>query len=82
VLGEKYAEVFDGFVDYVKNAARVSKRNNPANEGYGMDDSLITEYKKEERFAIARNALHMGMTIADTSRLTGLTEDEIRKLAQ
>jgi predicted transposase/invertase (TIGR01784 family) len=40
------------------------------------------EGKTEERLAIARNALHMGMAIADTSQLTGLTEDEIRKLAQ
>jgi predicted transposase/invertase (TIGR01784 family) len=30
---------------------------------------------------VAMNALHMGMTIADASRLTGLTEEEIRKLA-
>jgi predicted transposase/invertase (TIGR01784 family) len=37
--------------------------------------------KIEERLTIARNALHMGMTIADISQLTGLTEDEIRKLA-
>ena len=37
--------------------------------------------KKEERLDIARNALHMGMTISDTSKLTGLTEGEIRKLA-
>jgi predicted transposase YdaD len=36
---------------------------------------------KERTLSIARNALHMGITIADTSRLTGLTEDEIRNLA-
>jgi predicted transposase/invertase (TIGR01784 family) len=30
---------------------------------------------------IARNALHMGMTIAEVSQLTGKTEDEIRRLA-
>jgi len=29
---------------------------------------------------IARNALHMGMTVADISQLTGLTENEIRNL--
>ena len=39
------------------------------------------EGKIEERLVIARNALHMGMTIAQTSALTGLTEDEIRKIA-
>ena len=38
--------------------------------------------KVEERLVIARNALHMGMTIAQASQLTGVAEDEIRKLAQ
>ena len=38
--------------------------------------------KVEERAAIALKALHMGMTIAEASQLTGLAEDEIRKLAQ
>jgi len=37
--------------------------------------------KAEERIAIARNALHMGMTITEASKLTGVSEDEIRKLA-
>jgi len=37
--------------------------------------------KAEERIAIARNALHMGMTITEVSKLTGVPEDEIRKLA-
>ena len=37
--------------------------------------------KARSEATIARNALHMGMTIADVSRLTGWTEDEIRKLA-
>jgi len=41
-----------------------------------------TRGRAEERLAIALKALHMGMTISDTSRLTGLTEDEIRKLAR
>ena len=36
--------------------------------------------KIEERFAVARNALQMGMPVADISRLTGLAESEIRKL--
>ena len=36
--------------------------------------------RAEERLAIALKALHMGMTIADASRLTGMAEDEIRKL--
>ena len=39
------------------------------------------EGKTEERLSIALNALHMGMSIADASRLTGVAEDEIRKLA-
>ena len=37
--------------------------------------------KAEERIAIARNALHMGMAITEVSKLTGVPEDEIRKLA-
>ena len=36
--------------------------------------------RTEERLTIALKALHMGMTIADASRLTGVAEDEIRKL--
>jgi predicted transposase/invertase (TIGR01784 family) len=39
------------------------------------------EGEKTKSIAIALNALQMGMTIADISQLTGLTEDEIRKLA-
>jgi predicted transposase/invertase (TIGR01784 family) len=39
------------------------------------------EGEKEKAIKIARNALHMGMTIAQISELTGLAEDEIRKLA-
>lgn len=41
-----------------------------------------TRGRAEERLAIALKALHMGMTIADASRLTGVAEDEIRKLAR
>ena len=37
--------------------------------------------EKTKAIAIARNALHMGMAISDVSRLTGLTEDEIRQLS-
>jgi predicted transposase YdaD len=37
--------------------------------------------EKAKALTIAWNALHMGMPIADISRLTGLAEDEIRKLA-
>jgi len=37
--------------------------------------------RTEERLAIALKALHMGMTIADASELTGMAEAEIRKLA-
>ena len=36
--------------------------------------------KIEERFAVARNALQMGMSVADISKLTGLAESEIKKL--
>ena len=36
--------------------------------------------KKETTVAIARNALQMGMTINEVSRLTGKSEDEIRQL--
>ena len=36
--------------------------------------------KIEERLAITRKALQMGMPIADISRLTGLGENEIIKL--
>ena len=39
------------------------------------------EGERNSKLAIARNALHMGMTIADISRLTGLAENDIRKLA-
>jgi predicted transposase YdaD len=38
--------------------------------------------RAEERLAIALKALHAGMTIADASQLTGVAEDEIRKLAR
>ena len=40
-----------------------------------------TRGEQSKAITIARNALHMGITISDTSKLTGLTEDEIRKLA-
>ena len=53
-----------------------------------MDSNIATAEDRgeargrvEEKGEIALNALQMGMSIADTSRLTGLTEDEIRKLA-
>ena len=49
-----------------------------------MDSNIATAEARgrvEEKGEIALNALQMGMSIADTSRLTGLTEDEIRKLA-
>ena len=36
--------------------------------------------KAEERLAIARNLLEMGMSISDISRCTGALEDEIKKL--
>ena len=36
--------------------------------------------KIEERFAVARNALQMGMSVADISKLTGLADSEIKKL--
>ena len=39
-----------------------------------------TEGRTEERRDIARNALQMGMAIADISRLTGIDGEEIRKL--
>jgi predicted transposase YdaD len=35
----------------------------------------------QKALAIAKNALHMGMTISEVSQLTGLGEEEIRKLA-
>ena len=45
-------------------------------------NSVVTKtVKSGERLTITRNALHMGINISDTSKLTGLTEDEIRKLA-
>jgi len=37
--------------------------------------------KKETTVSIARNALQMGMTIHEVSRLTGQSEDEIRQIA-
>ena len=40
------------------------------------------EGEKTKALAIALKALHMGMTIAEASQLTGEAEDEIRKLAQ
>jgi len=36
--------------------------------------------KLEERFTVVRNALQMGIPVADISRFTGLDEGEIRKL--
>ena len=40
----------------------------------------LAEGKKMERFDIARKALQRGLAVADVAALTGLTEDEIRKL--
>ena len=37
--------------------------------------------EKSKAIAIARNLLEAGMPIVDISRLTGLTEDEIRQLS-
>jgi predicted transposase/invertase (TIGR01784 family) len=37
--------------------------------------------EKKGKLDVARNALHIGMTIAEVSKLTGLTVDEIKKLA-
>jgi predicted transposase/invertase (TIGR01784 family) len=39
------------------------------------------EGEKQKALDIAKNALHMGMTISEVSQLTGLGEEEIRKLA-
>jgi hypothetical protein len=40
-----------------------------------------TDGRTEERITVARNALDMKMPMSDISRLTGLSFDEIRKLA-
>jgi len=39
------------------------------------------EGEKAKELAIALKALHMGMSVAEAAKLTGATEDEIRKLA-
>jgi len=41
----------------------------------------MAESKIKERISIAGNALQMGIPIADISRLVGLSESEIKKLA-
>ena len=38
------------------------------------------EGEQAKAIAVARNALQMGMPVADISKLTGLAESEIRKL--
>jgi len=36
--------------------------------------------KKEEKLSMAINCLHFGLSLEDTSKLTGLSIDEIAKL--
>jgi len=50
-------------------------------EGEKIGEARGEKAKEHAIITIARNALHMGMTIADASQLTGMAEDEIRKLS-
>ena len=50
-------------------------------EGEKIGEARIEKKMELAILDIVRKALHMGMTIAEASQLTGVTEDEIRKLA-
>ena len=51
-------------------------------EGERIGEARSDKKKELAILDIARKALHMGMTIANASELTGMSEDEIRKLAR
>ena len=50
-------------------------------KGIEKERLKTAERVEEEKIEVARNALQMGISIADISHHTGLAEDEIRKLA-